>query len=91
MGIPVREPATTGMHGNAREYLSGNWPPRECTGTLDGTPINSDAQCVLSRCSACHTKNKKRPSKRVVQLLSWLRDFSRNLAAVNSQKSKPTK
>ena len=71
-GIPEREPATTGMHGNVgREH-----------------PY-SHVQCVLSRSSACHTKNTKPPSKLVVQLLNCSRDYSRSLAAIKNQKTKP--
>ena len=113
----VREPVTTGMHGNiwvginrhgsfrtgtshhgnAWEYLGGNWPPRgfpcgnqpprECTeifgwelaitgkhGNVGWEHPCSDAQCILSRSSACHTKNTKPPSKLVVQLFNCSRD-----------------
>ena len=84
-----------------RGFPYGNRPPRECTGIfgweLATTGMHGnvgwehpyrDVQCVLSRSSACHTKNTKPLSKIVVQFLICSGDYSRNLAAVKNQKTK---
>ena len=71
-GIFGWELATTGMHGNV------GWEH----------PYGDVQQCVLRRSSACHTKNMKPPSKLVVQLFNCSRDYIRNLAAVQNQKTK---
>ena len=80
----MREPATTGMHGNIWVGTSHHGNARE---RWMEHPYN-DVQCVFSRSSACHTKYTKPPNKLVVHLFNCLRDYSRNLAAVKNRKTK---